>query len=114
MRPQYVMFLGLIFATGTLISLTFGGDWLGADDLAMANSLTVFKDANIVGIWSITVPNIDFFFTGMKSLMMMDFAFFEDGLQLVQWFFLMVISLGALWGLYTVIISVVQSAIGRR
>lgn len=114
MRPQYVMFLGLIFAAGTMVSLTFGGAWLGADDLAIANSLTVFKDATLFGVWSITVPNIDFFFTGIKSLMMMDFAFFTGPLELVQWFFLLVFSLGALWGLYVIIIGVAQSALGRR
>ena len=114
MKPQFLMFLGLLFATGTLISLTYGGAWLGDTDLEIANSLTVFKDANILGIWTITIPNVDFFFTGMKCLMMMDFAFFTGGLELVQWFFMLVISLGALWGLYTVIIGVVQSSIGRR
>lgn len=114
MRAKHVMWLGLILSAGTLISLTFGGSWLGDDDIAVTNSLAVFKDANILGVWAISVPNIDFFFTGMKSLMTMDFAFFTGSLEIVQWFFLMVISVGVMWGIYTVIISVVQSALGRR
>lgn len=114
MRAKHIMFLGLMFAAGTLISLTFGGSWLGEDDLAITNSLTVFKEANIVGMWTITVPNIDFFFTGMKSILMMDFAFFTDGLELIQWLFLLTIGFGTLWGLYTVIIGVAQSALVRR
>jgi len=108
------MFLGFISAIGTMISLTFGADWLGETELSLTNSLTVFRDANIAGIWSISVPNVDFFFTGMKSLMMMDFGFFSGSLQLVQLLLLMTISVGALWGLYIVIIGVVQSALGRR
>jgi hypothetical protein len=114
MRSQYVMFLGLIFGAGTLISLTYGGNWLNSTDLEIANSMSVFKDASLFGIWSITLPNVDFFFTGMKSLLMMDFGFFPGTLSLLQWFMVLVISLGALWGIYTIIISVVQSAIGRR
>ena len=115
MRSQYVMFLGLILAAGTIISLTFGGKWLGSSDLDVVNSLSVFKDANILGLWSISIPNVDFFFTGMKSLIMLDFGFFESGgLMIVQWMMFLTVGLGALWGMYTVIISVVQSAIGRR
>ena len=113
MRPQYVMFLGLIFGAGTLISLTFGGDWLDSSELTLTNSLTVFKSATIAGMWEITIPNLDFFFTGLKSVMMMDFAFFDGSLQLVQWFFLLTFGFGAMWGLYTVVISVAQSALGR-
>lgn len=113
MRPQHVMFLGLLLAAGTLISLTFGGAWLDDSDLEIANSLTVFKDANILGLWSITIPNVDFFFTGMKSLIMLDFGFFTGSLEIVQWVFMLVFGLGTLWGLYTVIISVAQGFFRR-
>lgn len=114
MRPHYVIFLGFLFAVGTLISLTFGGNWLSGTEVDITNSMTVFRDANIAGYWTMTLPNIDFFFTGLKSLMMMDFGFFQGPLQIVQLFFLLTISLGAMWGLYIVVISVVQSALGRR
>ena len=114
MRPQYVMFLGLLLAAGTLISLTYGGAWIGDEELAIANSLTVFKEANVLGIWTITIPNVDFLFTGMKSLFMMDFAFFTGGLEIFQWFVFLIIVLGATWGIFVVIISLLQSAIARR
>lgn len=107
------MFLGLLLAGGTLISVTFAGDWLGASDLSTINSMSVFKDASLFGMWSVTVPNVDFFFTGMKSLMMFDFGFFNGGLQLFQWFLVLTIGLGALWGLYTVIIGIVQGVFSR-
>lgn len=114
MRPQYVMFLGLVFAAGTIISLTFGGNWMGADELAITNSMTIFKEANILGLWTIMLPNFDFFFTGIKSLMMMDFAFFTGTTEILQWFFFLVICVGAMWGFFTVIISVAQSALIRH
>ena len=114
MRPQYIMFLGLIFAAGTLISLTFAGLWLGSDEIDVTNTLAVFKQADILGIWSVTIPNIDFFLTGAKALTMMDFAFFEGEMALLQWFFIMTIGLGAIWGFYTIIIGVVQGIFTRR
>lgn len=113
MRPQFIMFLGWIASAGTLISLTFGGDWLGSNDLDVVNSLTVFKEANLLNVWTITIPNVDFMFTGLKSLMMLDFGFFTGPLQLVQWVLFFVIIAAATWGIYTVIITVATSAIRR-
>jgi len=108
------MFLGLILASGTLISLTFGGAWYDSGDLSIANTMTVFKQANILGIWSITVPNIGFFITGFKSLLMFDFAFFTGPTVILQWFLFFTIGLGTMWGLYTVIIGVIQGVFVRR
>ena len=113
MRPQYIMFLGLLFAAGTVISLTFSGAWLGTGDVEVTNALTVFKQANILGIWTVTLPNISFFLVGFKAIMMMDFGFFQGGLALLQWFFFLVIGTGALWGLYTVVILAFQGLFKR-
>lgn len=117
MRPQLTIFLGFVMAAGTLIGLTFGGSWLGSTDVSIVNSLTVFKEANILGLWSVTVPNIDFFFTGMKSLMMLDFAFFSSGagsgLQLFQWFLMLTIILGVMTALLSLVIGIVASRFGR-
>lgn len=114
MRPQQIMFMGLILAAGTLISLTFGGAWLGSEEVEVANALTVFRQANILGTWSVMVPNISFFVVGMKSLMMMDFAFFGGSWALIQWILFLTIGLGLLWGFFTVVIGTVQGLFGRR
>jgi hypothetical protein len=113
MRSQYVMFLGLILATGTIISLIFGGAWMDSTDTSVTNALTVFKQVDILGIWSIMVPNISFFVTGAKALTSFDFAFFNGGLQILQWFFMLTLGLGFIWGVYTVIISVAQGVFKR-
>jgi hypothetical protein len=39
MRPQQIMFMGLLFTTGILLSLALGGSWLGDEDVSIANSL---------------------------------------------------------------------------
>lgn len=108
MHPKQMMFMGLIFAAGTMISLTFGGAWIGTSEVDVVNSLTVFKQANILGLWSVMVPNIDFFLVGAKSLMMMDFAFFTGPMALLQWFLMMVFGIAFLWGFLIVIIGVIQ------
>jgi hypothetical protein len=113
MRPQQIMFMGLILAAGTLISLTFAGAWLGGTDVAVANSFTVFKQVNIMGLWSVTIPNIDFFLSGAKSLIMMDFAFFSGAGQILQWFLFFTLGLGVIWGFFTVVIGIVSGVFRR-
>lgn len=105
--------MGLVLATGTLISLTFGGAWLGDEEVALANALTVFKQVTILGTWAITVPNPSFFLVGAKSLMMMDFAFFSGEMALLQWFGFMTLGLGLMWGIFTVVIGVIQGLFRR-
>ncbi len=113
MRTAQIMFMGWLAATGTLVSLTFGGLWLGTTEVALANSLTVFKQANILGIWSITVPNISFFLVGAKSMMMMDFAFFQGPAAIFQWFAMLVFGYAFMWGIFTTVIGVIQGLFHR-
>lgn len=113
MRTQQIMFMGWIFAIGTMISLTFAGAWLGSDEATVADAVTVFKQTNILGLWSVTVPNISFFLVGAKSLMMMDFAFFQGSAGIFQWILFMTIGLGLMWGIFTVVIGVIQGLFRR-
>jgi len=108
------MFMGLMFAAGTIISLTFGGAWMGSSEVDVVNAMTVFKQANILGTWSVTVPNISFFTTGAKALMSMDFAFFSGGWALLQWIGFMTFGIGMMWGIFIVVINVIQGLFGRR
>ena len=114
MRPQHIMYLGLLFAAGTLISLTFFGGWIDDSDLLqMTNSLTVFKDASIMGVWTVSIPNIDFFFVGIKSMMMMDFAFFQGPTEIIGLVFELVLVSGIMWGIFTIVIYIIQGVLTR-
>lgn len=113
MRPQHVMWIGLICAVGTVISLTFSGVGLGQEEVDLANAVTVFKQANILGVWSVSVPNITFFTVGMKSLMNLDFAFFSGGMIFVQWLLFMTIGIGFMWGLFSTVLGVISGLFRR-
>lgn len=114
MRPQQIAFMGLIFAAGTVISLTFGGAWVSTTETDVVASLSVFKQANILGIWSVMVPNVSFFLVGARALMMMDFGFFGGAMALIQWFMMLTFGVAFAWGVYIVVIGVVQGLFGRR
>lgn len=100
--------MGLMLATGVTISLTFAGAWVGTTEMDIANSFAVFKQANILGLWSVMVPNLDFFLVGARALMMMDFAFFSGPMALLQWFLIMTFGLALMWGFFTIVIGVIQ------
>lgn len=105
MRPQHVMFLAFIFAAGILISLIIGKGWYGSTDLATLNSMAAFRQASVLGVWSIMVPNLDYVLSGLGALMSFNFAFFRGEMQIFRWIFLTVITTGALWGIFVVAIG---------
>lgn len=113
MHPKQVMFGGLILAAGTIVSLTFAGAWLGTEEVELQNAISVFKQANIMGVWSVTVPNITFFLVGARAVMMLDFAFFGGIMALLQWVLILVFSFGFMWGIFTVAIGVIQGLFRR-
>lgn len=108
MRPQQIMFLGLIFLGGTVISLTFAGGWLTSSHAGVLNSISGFRAATILGVWSIQVPNIDFITVGIAALVKMDFAFFGGSMGLLRWLFIFTIGAATVWGIFTIAIYAIQ------
>lgn len=113
MRPQHIMFMGLLLAVGTIISLSYAGVGLGSEEVGYANAFTAFKQANILGVWSVTIPNVTFFFVGVRALTQMDFAFFTSGMVVVQWILYMVLGLGLTWGIFTIVLGVINGLFRR-
>lgn len=105
MRPHMIMFLGWLFAAGTLISLTFGGGWFESSDIDTLNSMVAFRQASVLSVWSIPVPNLDYALAGLGAFMKLDFAFFTGEMELIRWVFFMVIISAALWGIFSVVIG---------
>lgn len=113
MRPQLIMFLGWIMTTGTLISVTLSGGWLGDTDVTSLNAISGFKSANVLGVWTIPVPNIDFVTSGLGALLKWDFAFFNGTTEIVRWLFITTIGAGVMWGLFSVVIYTISGLFPR-
>ncbi len=96
-----------------MLSLILGGGWLGDADVALANSLTVFKDISFFGLFSFPVPNVSFFLVGLKGLVMLDFAFFTGGFAIFQWFIFFIVISAVIFGLFTIAIYVASGKLGR-
>jgi len=113
MRTHQVMFLGLIFTAGVLISLVISGLWFVEGDVDTINSLTVVRPID-VSIWTLQVPNLAYFTTGLAKLTMFDFGFFGGGYGLIQWVLIMTIGAATAWGVFTVVIYAASGLFGRR
>lgn len=106
--------MGFVLAIGTLVSLTFGGLWLGSTEVGVANSMTAFTQTTILGMWTVMIPNIGFYLTGVAALMSMDFAFFGGGMGALQWILMLTFGLGLTWGIYSALIYVIQGLFPHR
>ncbi len=113
MRPQQIMFMALIFVAGLMLSFTLGSLWLNDDDVAVANSMEVFSDMSVFGLFHVPVPNFHFLSTGLKAISSFNFAFFTGGTQIFQFILIIVIGSGFLWGFLSTVISLGSSLMSK-
>jgi hypothetical protein len=113
MRSQHVMFLALLFVAGIMLSFTLGSLWFNTEDVAVANSMEVFTDTNIFGLFHVPIPNLHFISTGLKAITTMNFAFFTGGGTLIQFILVIVIGSGFLWGILSTVIYLGGSLLSK-
>jgi len=113
MRPQQVMFLSLLFVAGILLSFTLGSTWLNSDDVAVANSMEVFSDLGIFGLFNVPVPNMHFISTGLKAITTLNFAFFTGETEIIKFAFIIVVMSSFLWGILSTIIYLGGSLLSK-
>ena len=107
------MFVAWLSSAGTLISLAIGGGWYDTTDVTTLNQLAAIRQANVLGVWSIPVPNLDFVLSGIGAMVSFNFAFFRGELAILQWFMLTVISSAVLFGLFALALGT-ASTLWRR
>ncbi len=112
MRTQQTMFMALIFVAGLLLSFTLGNLWLNSDDVSVANSMEVFTDMSVFGMFHVPVPNLHFVSTGLKAITTLNFAFFQ-GYELLQFVLILVLMSGFLWGILCTIITLGTTLLSR-
>lgn len=113
MRTPLIMFLGLMFTVGTLISLIIAGEWFGTSDVDTINSLTVMRPVDI-SIWTLSVPNLEYFTTGLSRMVTFNFAFFGGAAGILQFLLIMTIGGAVAWGIFVITIGVATNLLSRR
>ena len=110
MRPQLLMSAVLIFIFGTMFSCIASGRWLLDGEMNIVNALASFNTVNfsVGGGWS-AVQGVADFFNAIATAFTWNYPFLSDPWCLFIKIPLWVISIGVIWALVEVFISIIQS-----
>lgn len=113
MSPKILMFVSFVFFIGSLCCLFIEGHYLGSEQLDLANSLTEYNVVEVSsgGIWSFAQIGSGLI-AAIPKMIMWDYNFFTGGYVIFRLFFIMTLSVGVVWGVIQVFITVAQGVIG--
>lgn len=84
--PAFIGFLAFCFVGMTVINRILEGAFIAAADVTILNQLTIFRDLELFGLFSVPVPNLDFIITGIPRLIKWDYSFFGGNAGIIQYF----------------------------
>lgn len=109
---KVVGFLATMFVGFTLINLVMGGAFISGSDIDAIQSLTLMKTYDVFGQFSIPVPNLDFFFTGLPRLITWDYSFFGGNAGIIV-YLLYSVTAAVSFGLLITIVGMLVNGIRR-
>jgi hypothetical protein len=104
MNIAFIGFLAFCFVGMTLINRVLEGAFITAGDMSVFNNLTIFRDMQIFGTFSIPTPNIAFITEGLPRLVKWDLSYFGGSGAFFQYFFYSLTAAMA-FGLFVLMIS---------
>jgi hypothetical protein len=108
MNVKLLMIAFFAFVAATFCARLMGGAWFSTSDTDVMNSLTVFKDVEIFGTFSVPTINIDFLTTGLPKLVSWDYPFFGGQMEIFK-YFLYCLSIGIVWTLVAMFSGVIYN-----
>ena len=111
MSAKLMMAFSMLFVICTMLCLFIEGSWVGDRELDVLNALTGYSAIEAGGM-SVIQMGVGFFTTGLPKMIMWDYSFFEGGWGIVRIFF-MPLSIGVIWGVFTVLIGALQGLVSN-
>lgn len=111
MSAKLMMAFSMLFVICTMLCLFIEGSWVADRELDILNSLTGYTSVE-AGNMSVIALGVGFFTSGFPKMLMWDYSFFEGGWGIVR-IFLMPISIGIIWGVFTVVIGALQGLVSN-
>lgn len=100
--------VGLNFCA-IMASMFLEGAWFGIREMDILNQLTGYSITQ-AGDLSVIQLGAGFFTTGLPKMLLWDYPFLQGNLLIVR-FLLICLSIGVLWGVFTVLIGAAQSLV---
>lgn len=113
MTTKFMNFLAMTWFLSVLICLVIEGSYIGTAEGSIINDLSLFTSLKIGGLVPIPTFNI-FFFRGVYRLLIWDYSFYEGGYAVIRYFWMVILSPGAVWGIGSVFAPVFASLLRIR
>jgi len=84
---QLIGLLSFVFIGLTMINRVLEGTFIAAGDASILNSVMVFREISVFGLFTMPVPNMTFITEGLGHLAKWDYSFFGGNAALFQYFF---------------------------
>jgi hypothetical protein len=107
------MYLAFCLLVGNFLCLILDASSFGSTDLNLMNYLLNYSSTQTSNGIPVITASVFFFTHGLPKMLLWDFSFLSGGLQIVRWF-LMILSIGAVWAIAQDFRGTVTSIFGRR
>ena len=111
MHPKMIMGIVAIFIFGTLLSCLCSGVWLTNVDTI--NALASFNTMSVQsgGVWN-APKTLSTYWDALITVFMWNYPFLSSSWAIFVKIPLWVISIGAVWGIIQVFVTIIQSLVG--
>jgi len=112
MSMRTIGILAFLFVGMTVINRVLEGAMIGSSEVGILNQLTIFRELNVAGLFSVPVLNLEFLTVGIPHLIKWDYSFFAGNAGLIQ-YFLYSFTAAVSFGLFVMMLGVIWNTIGR-
>jgi hypothetical protein len=105
MSTKFMNFLTTCWFISILICVIMEGTYFGSRENGIISNLSLIRPFQVGNLFSIPVFNIHFF-QGLWQIMTWDYSFYTGYYGILRWFWMAVLTPGAVWGLATVFVYV--------
>ena len=98
MSTKYINFIAMSWFISILICMVIEGVYFSAQETSIFNDLRLFTSIKVGGLVPIPAFNI-YFFRGIYRLLVWDYSFYSGGYAVIRYFWMVVLSTGAVWGI---------------
>ena len=96
----------------TLVNRVLQGEFIAAADASIVNTVLVFREINVFGLFTMPIPNLQFITDGMAHLAKWDYSFFGGHAAIIQ-YFLYVLTAMLSFLVFTLVIGLLYQYFGR-
>ena len=109
---QLIGLLSFVFIGLTMINRVLEGTFIAAGDASILNTVMVFREISVFGLFTMPVPNMTFVTEGLGHLAKWDYSFFGGNAAIIQYFLYAITNMLSFL-VFTIVIGLVYQYFSR-